>query len=307
MTVSVNAECRAAAAIGAGSNDSDSEAITCVQNPAVDELLSLGEHDVGLSCTDAHGGTASCSSRVTVVDSTPPSIQCPLNQILECDVTSSGLAFAVASTDNCTVASSGCAFPSGSVFPPGSTVNQCTTVDASGNASSCSFTVQVKDSVPPAVVTRDEPLELWPVDNRMHEFSLSDCITQVSDACDGTLTASTAATITAISSDEEVDERTNRCKHGSDDPTKDIIVTGPSTARLRAERNDRGTGRVYRVYFEVSDAAGNTAPGSCEVVVPREPIKHCRPKRKACAYYVSVGHRFDHGAWARHSGCRVMR
>lgn len=42
-----------------------------------------------------------------------------------------------------------------------------------------------------------------------------------------------------------------------------------NVVRLRAERNPRGDGRVYRVSFTVSDGAGGNCSGVASVAVPR--------------------------------------
>jgi hypothetical protein len=54
-------------------------------------------------------------------------------------------------------------------------------------------------------------------------------------------------------------------------------ATGPpqsATVRLRAERDPKGDGRVYRIAFEASDADGATCRGTATVGVPR---KHNQP------------------------------
>ena len=46
------------------------------------------------------------------------------------------------------------------------------------------------------------------------------------------------------------------------------IVTGPLTVHLRADRSGTGTGRVYTIEVEATDAAGNTTRQTVSVHVP---------------------------------------
>jgi hypothetical protein len=41
------------------------------------------------------------------------------------------------------------------------------------------------------------------------------------------------------------------------------------TFRLRAERSDNGTGRIYTIIYRATDACGNTTTASTTVTVPR--------------------------------------
>jgi hypothetical protein len=54
--------------------------------------------------------------------------------------------------DNCSTVAVDCSPASGSVFPKGTTTVVCTVTDGSGTQASCSFTVTVNDSEPPAIV-----------------------------------------------------------------------------------------------------------------------------------------------------------
>jgi hypothetical protein len=69
--------------------------------------------------------------------------------------------------------------------------------------------------------------------------------------------------ITGVTQDERVT--------GPGDHTSPDAVAGdvPNEVRLRAERNPRGDGRVYRIAFEASDGKGGTCDGLVTVEVPR--------------------------------------
>ena len=61
----------------------------------------------------------------------------------------SNVTFTVSATDNCGVTNLVSSRPSGSTFPVGMTTVTNTATDASGNTSSCTFTVTVTDTAKP--------------------------------------------------------------------------------------------------------------------------------------------------------------
>lgn len=104
----------------------------------------LGANAVVLSATDAHGNTATYTWAVVVRDAIAPVVQCPAPVGT---VSCAGVATFAWPTvaDNC--GADGLpqqieGLPSGSVYPPGITVNTFRYTDASGNAGQCSFTVE---------------------------------------------------------------------------------------------------------------------------------------------------------------------
>src|SRR5262249_37815785 len=73
VTVSAGANCMADASIDNGSFDPDAgDTITLTQTPP--GPYPLGSTGVTLTVTDNHGASNTCFSRVTVIDTTPPSI-----------------------------------------------------------------------------------------------------------------------------------------------------------------------------------------------------------------------------------------
>jgi hypothetical protein len=104
----------------------------------------------------------SCSFSVTVNDTQPPSLTCPLNQTAMTPLTG-GTSVVVsypapAVSDNCSGVIAVCTPPSGSTFSLGVTTVSCTATDASNNTTTCSFTVTVynaclqDDSSPTTVI-----------------------------------------------------------------------------------------------------------------------------------------------------------
>ena len=145
-------------------------------------------------------------------------------------------------------------------------------VVSDGSSSSPPDTVEVSlvaDSEPPVVVIHRHRTVLWPPDHRYRTFRLSDCVTHVSDACDGELDIDEVGKITRVTSDERESERHGYPRHHDDETCRDIVITGDSSVKLRAERDVDGNGRVYTVFFDVVDSTGNVAASSCQIAVPR--------------------------------------
>jgi len=97
---------------------------------------------------------SSCQQTVTVQDHEPPTISCPSSFTLEptCPSGAVGTYTTPVGSDNCAgaVTNRTAGLASGSVFPIGTTTVTYTVTDASGNSTSCSFTVTVK--TPQAVI-----------------------------------------------------------------------------------------------------------------------------------------------------------
>jgi hypothetical protein len=101
------------------------------------------------TATDCAGNVDTCDQTITVQDSTPPVVTCPISDITVnadaggCDaIVTYPLATA---TDNCDpVPTVACTPPSGSAFAAGTTTVTCTATDACGNEATCGFDVTVE-------------------------------------------------------------------------------------------------------------------------------------------------------------------
>ena len=125
--------------------------IDCV--PASGSQFPFGTTQVCCTATDDSGLTATCCFDVTVVDTTPPTIDCPDDVTVECTGPDGAIVvFTVTATDNCDPAPAiDCVPASGSRFPIGTTEVCCTATDDSGLTSTCCFDVIVHDSAPPTI------------------------------------------------------------------------------------------------------------------------------------------------------------
>jgi len=121
--------------------------LVITQNPAVGTVLNNpGTYTITITVTNANNFSSTCTTHVTYVDSTPPTITCPANITV---TAASGkrltiVTYAVTAADNCSPVTVTCNPPSGSSFPIGTTPVSCSATDASNNTASCSFTVTVK-------------------------------------------------------------------------------------------------------------------------------------------------------------------
>ena len=126
-------------------------AVNC--SPASGSTFPLGETTVNCSATDAAGNTANGSFKVTVVDTTPPSISgMPSDMTVEATGPSGAPASWTTPTATDLVDGSvavNCSPASGSTFPLGQTTVNCSAEDAAGNSASRSFKVTVQDTTPP--------------------------------------------------------------------------------------------------------------------------------------------------------------
>jgi hypothetical protein len=121
-------------------------------------------------------------------------------------------------------------------------------VDADGQSSESSTAVTVVDTTPPAIGNlAATPNVLWPPDGKLVQVSVS---VSASDTCG----PNPACTIAQITSSEPI-------------TAADAQITGPLTANLAAKRLGSGTGRVYTLTVQCTDASGNTATATTKVTV----------------------------------------
>jgi hypothetical protein len=125
-----------------------------------------GTTTITWTATDDANNSSSCVQTITVNDTEAPAISCPSNITVNNDPGACGAVVtytAPVGTDNCpgatTVQTAGLA--SGSTFPVGTTTNTFEVTDASGNKTSCSFTVTVNDAENP-VISCPSPIVLEP-------------------------------------------------------------------------------------------------------------------------------------------------
>jgi hypothetical protein len=121
--------------------------------PPSGSTFSIGTTTDVCQATDGAGNTGSNSFTVTVVDTTPPTLNLPAPITVE--ATGPGgatVTYTATATDN--VGGSvtpNCSPPSGSTFSLGTTTVTCTATDSAGNSASGTFTITVRDTTPPTL------------------------------------------------------------------------------------------------------------------------------------------------------------
>ncbi len=230
--------------------------------------LALGQHVLTLQVTDSHGASATAQATVTVVDTTPPVVNCPGVGPIECSAPGgSAVSLLATATDACSATvtvtnnrTGGGANASG-FYPLGTTPVVFMATDASGNTATCTSSVQVRDTIPPSLTLRLSPTTLWPPNHRLVPVQ---AVWQVSDVCD----PAANAVLASVTSSEPDDAP------GSGDTTGDIqdaaLGTADSMVLLRAERSGGGPGRVYTLTYSARDASGNMTSALGVVTVPHD-------------------------------------
>jgi hypothetical protein len=121
--------------------------VTCA--PASGSTFALGATTVTCSATDAAGNETSTSFTVTVQDTTPPALTLPADQVLAATGISGATATFQAQASDLVDGSVPvtCTPSSGSTFPIGFTIVNCSATDGAGNTAQGSFTVNVRRTI----------------------------------------------------------------------------------------------------------------------------------------------------------------
>ncbi len=107
-------------------------------------FFGLGTTTVTVIAADSAGNSDTCSFTVTVTDTHPPVVICPANMnVYATSEAGAVVNFSVSGTDNCPGVMTSTNPPSGSLFPIGATTVISIATDSSGNADTCSFTINV--------------------------------------------------------------------------------------------------------------------------------------------------------------------
>jgi hypothetical protein len=146
-----------------------------------------------------------------------------------------------------------CSPVSGSVFALGPTSVACRTA----TGLTAGFTIGVKDTQAPTI----DPLSvarsaLWPIDHTLVNVGLAGGAT--TDNCSGSVTSIRVF----ANEDDETDT-------GDGVYSPDAANVGIGTLRVRAERLDSGSGRVYLIVATVTDASSNSAFRVANIVIPK--------------------------------------
>jgi probable HAF family extracellular repeat protein len=151
----------------------DSVAVDC--SPVSGTTFPLGTTTVNCSATDTDGNTTPGFFKVTVKDTTPPTITgVPTDQSVQATSSSGEVVTYTSPTANDKVDGSvpvECSPASGATFPVGTTTVNCSATDTNGNSANGSFKVTVKDTTPPETTITSGPS--GPTNDTTPTFSFS--------------------------------------------------------------------------------------------------------------------------------------
>jgi hypothetical protein len=231
--------------------------------------FTMGTTTVTFGAIDDADNEAGCTADVTVVDTTPPTITCPGDVIVECDD------HCGTPSDDPQLESFFAAFTATDVcdddpdmmddrpdcFPPGTTPVTFVATDLSGNTSACTAHVTVVDTTPPEITVSLNRYVLWPPNHKMADILAT---VEVEDVCDPNPTF----VLTSVESNEDPDDSGDGST--GDDIEGDDIGTPDLEFQLRSERSGNRFGRIYTIVYTATDFSGNTATAAVYVRVPHD-------------------------------------
>jgi hypothetical protein len=127
---------------------------TVISTPPSGSLFPVGITQVEVTALDSCGNADTCHFNVTVSDTEPPSLVCPIDTTVGNDSGQCGalVSFAITVTDNCAVDTVTYNPPSGGFLAVGTHQIEAIAVDSSGNADTCYFNVTVDDTESPVAI-----------------------------------------------------------------------------------------------------------------------------------------------------------
>jgi|GEM_PF-6336656 len=237
-------------------------------------IFPVGTTVLTYTATDIHGKITTKTQRVTVVDDTIPVLNVPANITIgtaadasSCVAFVSNAMLTPTATDNCGVdvnSFTRTGVPAGNNFPVGTTLVTYTVKDVHGNLTSGTQSVTVTDATLPVITLTGKTITLWPPDHKYQTIKISDLIASAADNCDPNVTLSKVV-IAMVTSDEP-----ENINSGDGNTVNDIVIAPDcKSVDLRAEREGSRNGRVYTIYFQVKDSAGNVQTVKATVAVPK--------------------------------------
>jgi hypothetical protein len=243
-------------------DDQPGAAVLCT--PLAGSVFPVGVTTVVCHGIDTSGNQTMRSFTVTVEDREKPVLNVPANMTV---VAQPGAANAIVeyiatATDNSGSAAIACVPPAGTALPIGVTTVTCAAIDDAANVASSSFTVTViNETQPPALRVVASRAVLWPPNHKLVPIHL-----RLTPSGGKRNVKPSSVRILSVTSNEP------ETGLGPDDvgPDWEIVGADKLKLRLRAERDDHGSDRVYIITVEATDPTGNVSTYSTTVMVPIE-------------------------------------
>jgi len=141
------------------------------------------------------------------------------------------------------------------IFPLGTTNVTLTVNDGQFNETDA-VNITVVDTTPPEITVSIIPDDLWPPNHKYVEVKT---VVTANDAVD----PSPTITFDSLTSNEP----DNAKGIGDGNTISDFVIVDDFTFKLRAERAGTGSGRIYTITYQATDASGNSAQASATVTV----------------------------------------
>lgn len=117
--------------------------------------------------------------------------------------------------------------------------------------------LDVCDEIDPTLDVSATPDRLWPPN---HKYVDVEATVSAADDSD----PAPQVTLESVTSNEP----DNAPGGGDGNTTSDVVIVDDDSFRLRAERDENGSGRVYTITYRATDACGNSTTESATVAVP---------------------------------------
>ena len=229
----------------------------------------LGLYHALVTVTDDDGATNTDDVMIEYEDTLPPQITVQPNITAECTAPH-GTAVTLGNpttTDACD-ACPGVTNDAPALFPLGTTAVTWNAQDGSGNQAVAVQDVTIQDTTPPDLTVSVTPSVLWPPNHKLVTVSAD---IHISDVCD----AYTSVKLVSILSNEPDNEKKSDGNTANDIQGADL-GTDDREFQLRAERRGKGSGRIYTIIYEATDASGNRTLSQSTVTVPKKSRKTLR-------------------------------